>query len=141
MAAEHPLRPLRTPTRGFTLIEALVALLLLCLGVLGVAAMHGRAVQYAVDAEDRNRAAVLANEMASLMWASRTTSTSSLPSGALTAWQTRVADPTASGLPNASGAVGAPDTDGAALITITWRPPSRPSSAGSFSYSTRVVLP
>jgi len=28
-----------------------------------------------------------------------------------------------------------------ATITISWRPPSRPSSAGNLQYITKVVLP
>ena len=54
--AHPPVRP-----RGVTLIESLVALLVLSFGVMGVVALQGRALQYAVDAEDRNRAALLAD--------------------------------------------------------------------------------
>lgn len=143
----NPLRPGRGQ-RGMSLIEALIALLLLCVGVLGMAALHGRSVQYAVDAEDRNRAAILANELVSLMWAARTTNKDELPTSTVSNWQTRVADATASGLPNAAGTVAARDANGVTKVTITWRPPSRPvcsggvtSSCGDFSYVTKVALP
>ena len=125
------------PQRGATLIEVLVALLILSFGVLGVAALHGRAIQYAIDAEDRNRAALLANELASAMWLARSTS---LASATVSAWQTRVSTATASGLPNGSGAV-ATDGAGLATITVTWRPPSRPVAAGNLHYVTKVLLP
>jgi type IV pilus assembly protein PilV len=127
--------------KGVSLIEALIALLLLCVGLLGIAGMHGRAVQYAVDGEDRNRAAILANEMVSLMWASRTNDKANLPSGTVTAWQARVTDAATSGLPNASSTIDSPDTNGVTKITISWRPPSRPSASGSFTYVTKVALP
>lgn len=135
-----PFRPLRLPPRsqrGSTLVEVLIALLVLSVGVIGMAALHGRAIQYAIDAEDRNRAALLANELASQMWLARSTS---LASGVVSAWQTRVATASASGLPNGSGSV-TTDAAGVATITITWRPPARPSSAGNLQYVTQVLLP
>lgn len=125
------------PQRGITLLEGLIALLLLSFGVMGMAALHARAIQYALDAEDRNRAALLANELASLMWLAQS---SSLPSATVTAWQTRVATPTASGLPNGSGSV-ATDAAGVATITISWRPPNLPSGSGNQQYITKVLLP
>ncbi|PXW96261.1 type IV pilus assembly protein PilV [Sphaerotilus hippei] len=127
----------RRHQRGVSLIEALIAFLLLSIGVLGMAALHARAIQYAVDGEDRNRAALLASELSSQMWTARTTS---LPAATITAWTTRVQTPTASGLPNATATVGTPDANGVVSITITWRPPARPSNEGSFRYITKVAL-
>ncbi|BDI04681.1 hypothetical protein CATMQ487_16510 [Sphaerotilus microaerophilus] len=119
------------------MVEVLTALLILSLGVLGMAALHSRAMQYSLDAEDRNRAALLANELATTMWLVQSTS---LASTTLTAWQTKVSTQSSGGLPNGSGAVST-DAAGVATITITWRPPSRPSSAGSLQYVTKVLLP
>jgi type IV pilus assembly protein PilV len=118
-------------------LEVLVALLLLSLGVIGMAALHARAIQYALDAEDRNRAALLANELSSTMWLNRSTT---VASATLTSWQTQVSTVTGNGLPNGSGSVSV-DGSGVATITISWRPPSRPSSAGNLQYITKVVLP
>ena len=70
-SAMHSPRPgaeRRRPARGVSLIEVLVALLVLSIGVLGLAALHGRALQHAVDAEDRLRAALLAERLGSEMW-------------------------------------------------------------------------
>ncbi len=141
MAADlSPLHRTRTVRprrlRGVTLIEALIALLLLSFGLLGLGIMHGRAVQYSVDSQDRNRAATLAEELAGAMWAARTVS---LPSTTISAWQSRVTSPTATGLPNASGSVSV--SGSVATITITWRPPSRASASGNFQYVTKVALP
>lgn len=131
--SRRPPRP-----RGFTLIEALIALLVLSFGVLGLAALQGRAIQRAVDAEDRNRAALLADQIISEMWLRGTTS---LPAAVVSAWQARVADSAGAGLPGASGSVGTPDTLGVVTVTIRWRPPTRASSDGDLVYRTKVVIP
>ena len=73
--------------RGTTLIEVLIAFLLLSIGLLGVAALHARALQYGVDGQDRTRAAMLANELVSSIWANRSNPPSST---VITAWQTKV---------------------------------------------------
>jgi type IV pilus assembly protein PilV len=124
--------------RGSSLIEVLIAFLLLSVGMMGMAAMHGRAIQYSVDGQDRTRAALLASEMVSLMWAKRSNAPSNTD---IAAWQSKVTSATASGLPNASGTVSTPDANGIVTITITWRPPNRSSSEGNFKYVTRAALP
>jgi type IV pilus assembly protein PilV len=123
---------------GFTLIETLVALLVLSFGVMGLVALQGRAVQYAVDAEDRNRAALLADELVSTMWLSRTVT---LPSATVDLWTARVQDASASGLPQASASVSGPDALGVVTVTVRWRPPSRKAAQGDLVYMTKVALP
>ncbi|WP_338414199.1 type IV pilus modification protein PilV [uncultured Sphaerotilus sp.] len=127
-----------TRARGFTLLETLVALLVLSFGVMGLIALQGRALQYAVDAEDRNRAALLADELVSLMWLSRTVT---LPSATVASWTAQVQNAAASGLPQASATVSDPDALGVVTITIRWRPPSRKAASGDLVYSTKVVVP
>ncbi|WP_184592340.1 type IV pilus modification protein PilV [Pseudomonas nitroreducens] len=56
---------------GFSMIEVLVALLLICIGVLGMVAMQGRTIQYNVDATQRSNAAMLANELLETMRSNR----------------------------------------------------------------------
>ena len=134
----------RSPTftrprpRGFTLIETLVALLVLSFGVIGLVALQGRALQYAIDAEDRNRASLLADELVSAMWLSRTVT---LPAATVTRWKAQVQDAAASGLPQASATVSDPDALGVVTITINWRPTSRKSASGDLTYTTKVVIP
>jgi type IV pilus assembly protein PilV len=120
------------------LIEVLVALLVFSIGLLGIVGLQARAIQLSVDSEDRSRAALLANEIVSQMWALRTTS---LPAGTVEAWQARVQDPAVSGLPNSDGNVSEPDGDGVVTVTITWRSPARPDADVENRYFTRVVLP
>ncbi|WP_281687546.1 type IV pilus modification protein PilV [Pseudomonas citronellolis] len=61
----------RRQSSGFSLIEVLVALLLICIGVLGMVAMQGRTVQYTQDSVQRSTAAMLANEMLETMRSNR----------------------------------------------------------------------
>ena len=140
-SAMHSPRPgaeRRRPARGVSLIEVLVALLVLSIGVLGLAALHGRALQHAGDAEDRLRAALLAERLGSEMWLRGSVS---LPASVIATWQAQVQDTATHGLPNATGTVGTPDSGGGVTITVRWRPPSRDAALGSHQYQTRVVLP
>lgn len=55
------------PMAGFSLVEVLVALLITCIGVLGMLAMQGRTISYAQDTVLRSHAAELADELMELM--------------------------------------------------------------------------
>lgn len=119
--------PMKTgPARrqaGMTLIEVLVAVLIFSLGILGLIGLQSRAVQFSVSAEDTNRAAMLAGDIVGTMWAQ---GTASVAPADYAAWQARVADPRASGLPNGVGQV---DVAGSlATITIRWRANNAASS-------------
>ncbi|KSW26172.1 hypothetical protein AOX63_21260 [Pseudomonas sp. ADP] len=57
--------------KGFSLIETMVALLIICIGILGLVALQGRAVQYANENAQRNNAAMLANDLIELMRSNR----------------------------------------------------------------------
>jgi type IV pilus assembly protein PilV len=120
---------------GFTLIEVLISILIFSLGVLGTIALQARAAQFATQNGDRSRASLLANEMVSTMWAAQTISPSN---SVVSSWQTMVATPTVSGLPNGAGSIAT--SASSATITITWKAPSAATSAASASYSTTVVI-
>ena len=120
---------------GAGLIEVLVSILIFSFGILGLVALHARGTQLSIDAEDRNRAALLANEIATEMW---TMQSVNLTAAAIEAWQARVANAQASGLPQGAGNVVV--NGNVADITVTWRPPSR--AAGDASrLTTQVVMP
>ncbi|RYF82849.1 MAG: type IV pilus modification protein PilV [Comamonadaceae bacterium] len=125
--------PHRPRQRGFALIEVLVSVLLLSLGVLGLIGLQARTMEMSGEAEDRNRAAMLADDVASMMWMQHSVT---LSSAALTAWQNSVT----AQLPNGAGTVTTVAGKADAVdVTITWRPPARATGDGS-TLNTRVIL-
>lgn len=52
---------------GFSLIEVLVAVVLTCIGLLGMVALQGRALQYIQDSAQRNTAAALASDLVEMI--------------------------------------------------------------------------
>lgn len=56
-----------TDSRGFSMIEVLVALLVIAIGVLGAVALQGRAVQANVEAYQRSQALMMVEDMVSRM--------------------------------------------------------------------------
>jgi len=66
----------RRRAAGFTLIEILVALLVLAIGLLGVAAMQLRGLNYSHDAYLRSQISVLAYDMSDRMRLNRTAAAS-----------------------------------------------------------------
>lgn len=133
----HTLRR-RHAQSGLAILEVLIAVLLFSLGILGLLGLQARAVSFSIDAEDRNRAALLANDAASTMWLKKSVT---LSAAELAAWQARVSATSVSGLPGGQGSVaGVTGTTNSADITITWHRPSRDSAQDS-NFTTRVVLP
>jgi type IV pilus assembly protein PilV len=137
LSRRFPTRPLlRSSQHGMALIEVLVSLLIFAFGVLGLIGLESRAINFSVDAEDRNRAALLANEISSSMWL---TGSVTVSTAALAAWNTQASTPTAAGLPNGvvtitpvAGSTNSTD------IAITWTPPSHATVS---TLTTRVILP
>ena len=136
------MKTIRQRQRGAALLEALVAVLLFSFGILGIVALQAKSAQISVDSEDRTRAALLAGELASAMWAQQTTS---LPTADVTAWKARVADATAAGLPGGAGSVDVDATTKLAVITITWKAPWKGTNASgtvdASTYVTQVMIP
>lgn len=124
---------------GFLLIEALIAIAIFSIGLLGLVAMQAKAVQFSVDAEDRNHAALLASEIVSTMWAQQTVDTSSLTTE-IGAWQTRVKTTLPPYGDTVTADVSAADSDGVVTVTIGWTPVTI-RQAVRRSYVTQVVMP
>lgn len=123
------------PARGLSLIEVLVVLVLFSFGLLGLVGLQARTTQLAANAEDSNRAALLAGELAATMWNSRSVT---LDPAVLSAWQTRVADSAGRGLPGGQGTVDV--TGNVARITVSWTPPQQQGQS-AFRYVTEVLVP
>jgi type IV pilus assembly protein PilV len=123
--------------RGVAMIEVLVAVLLFSLGILGLMGLQAQAIKYSVEAEDRNRAALLANEIASAMWLSNSVTID--PEAGTPSWNDRANLV----LPKAVVEIDAEATvTNSANVTITWTPPQRSTTEAATSrLTTRVTLP
>jgi type IV pilus assembly protein PilV len=136
-------KPRRSAERGMALMEVLVSILIFAFGLLGLIGLEASAIHYSADAEDRNRAALFAGEVASSMWINNSVT----PTAAqLTTWNTNIANTTTqTGLP--SGALTITPTAGttnSADITITWIPTTDKANAhlaATRQLTTRVILP
>lgn len=133
---KRTLQSARRMQQGVTLLEVLVSLLIFSIGILGMVALQARAVQYSVDAEDRTRAAAVANEIVSTMWSQGVLD---LPSTTITAIETRVKD-APDGLPNAAVAV-AGAASGVATVTVRWKSPAKRAADPESVYITQVAMP
>lgn len=134
------MKPKQRTSRGVTLIEVLVSLLLFSLSILGLVALQARATAFSIDAEDRNRAAVLANELISTMWLN---GSAALPKTTIDAWKEKVKSPAAGGLnvpADADPSISPDPSTGATVITIRWKAPNKTSSDDVSQYTTSVVI-
>lgn len=127
----------RRRQQGFTLLEVLVAMLLTFVGLMGMLQIHGRAIGVAIDATERNQAALMAGELTALMWANNT---ATLDSAVLDNWKTtRLQNEDISGLRAAELTVSDPDANGVVLITIRWTSVTHQGQASR--YVTEMVIP
>jgi type IV pilus assembly protein PilV len=55
-------------SRGFVLLDAVIAILIFSIGILGMVALQGTAVALAGDAQYRSNAAMLADQVIAQMW-------------------------------------------------------------------------
>lgn len=70
MAKRSPSAPCKR-TEGFSVIEVLIALVVVCIGVLGMAALQGKTLRYTNEAGNRNAAAMLATDLIEMMRSNR----------------------------------------------------------------------
>jgi type IV pilus assembly protein PilV len=130
-----PLQPTRRrAARGLSMIEVLVAIVLISFGILGLVSLQARAAQYSVSAEDSQRAALLAGEIATTMWGANSVT---LNADVVDAWVDRVTDPAVAGLPNATGTIAV--NGNVARITVQWRA-NHASTGQENRYVTDVVI-
>lgn len=135
MAVDVSRRARRRPaaSRGVALVEVMVGLLIFLVGVLGIIGLQAKAIQFTVQAEDRSRAALMANELVAQMWAQQSTA---LSKDDMDKWKARVA----AALPGASTDVST-DT-GVTRIQIQWKSPkATKADTASSQYVTQVALP
>lgn len=131
---------IRRSKRGMALLEALVSILIVSFGILGLMGLEASAIHFAEDAENRTRASLLANDIASTLLLS-TTITQGIAQN-LANWQAALANQQKLGLPNATLTVTpVAGTTNSADVVITWRPHTDPSTSQPRRLTTRVTQP
>jgi len=123
---------------GMTLIEVMVSIVLVAIGLVGLLGLLATSMQNSEDAQDRNRAAVLANELTSAMWIYGSTNVSAGPLAAYYAtWQATASDPTnGKGLYQGNANAVPNNATGPVTITITWSSPHKQQPLASNTYNT-----
>jgi len=123
--------------RGFTLVEALVALVVLSLGLLGVAAMQLKSLQSAHAGYQRAAASLAAQDAVELLWAAfEDGQCHDLDGGIETAWANRW-QAIIPGLETDIADDGSGDC--VFTVTLTWSDSRLDGGASqSFSYTTRL---
>lgn len=119
--------------RGGTLIEALIAVLLFSIGVLGLIGLQSKAIGMSNDVDDRNRAALLADEVIAYMWQIDSVS---IGNGDMLTWKSKVQTQLPNGAYEIKPVSGKAKT---ADVVITWYQPARGASDPD-QLSTRVTL-
>jgi type IV pilus assembly protein PilV len=131
-----PLLPRPTRTRGFALLEVLVALLVTGVGVLGVVGLQGAMTRAQTSTTFRGEAAYLAQQLIGGMWVDRVHltdyATASCGAGCED-WQHRVA----SRLPSGTSTVTVDAATGAVTIDIRWTAPGQ--AQNRFTTATTIV--
>jgi type IV pilus assembly protein PilV len=122
--------------RGVALLESMMALLIFSVGLLGLLGLEARVMSTSTNSENRNRAAMLAGEVASQMWLSNTVAPTTTAYNNLIS---NAGDQTQGGVPGGIiSVVAVPTTTNAADVTVTWQ---EKSDANVSTLTTRVILP
>jgi len=128
--------------RGFTLIEALIALLVLSIGMLGVAAMQLKALQGAHAAYQRSIASLAAQDAQERLWSELAAKgsleclTSGEVSGALADWKVAGWNDFLPGFSQSSSISPASGCDFS--ITVKWTEKRFGESVETFPYTVRL---
>ena len=131
---------------GFLLIEALVAMLIFSLGILGLVALQAVVIKETSNAQYRVEASLFTNQLIAQMWAedkaNLATNFSSPDGQRYLAWQAAVAATGSGGLPNAAAQ---PPTvvfgaNNQVTITIFWQLPGAVAGSPFHQHVTMTQL-
>lgn len=150
-------RPPRTPIRtrrhqgGVMLLEALIAILIFSIGILGVVGLQATAVKQSTEARYRSEAAHLAEQLIGTMWTSNrqlaalqtqfNTCADAATCSGYQAWFTRVRA-TLPGVVAASPTEPSVSVDGTGIVTITlfWRSPGDSAAEGPHRFDVQAQI-
>lgn len=118
---------------GTTLIEIMIAMLLLSVGLLGLVGLHARSLQTTVDAENRGNSALLINELVTAMWLSHSNTNNTAVQNAFNNWKGLLP-------PGAAYSISAPDSLGAVVVTVTWTAPGQQSASQTVTNQTFTTV-
>ncbi len=115
---------MRSTSKGFSLIEVLVAMTIFSVGLLGLLGMYAHSVTGYSDAKYRTDAALLADSLINDIWVNRANMTTYAYAGgtASTAVQLWLNDVKAS-LPNGNATITVGGNPVQVNVTVSWQPP------------------
>jgi type IV pilus assembly protein PilV len=117
----------RRKVRGFTLVEVLIALIVLSIGLLGIAAMYVETLRANRSALSRTQAIALASDLADRIRSNRVPANNYTGTGVnaraiadLAAWEAQVADQLPGGDASVTFRAGTATTPSQYMIQVTW---------------------
>lgn len=138
--------PANKPESGFLLIEALIAILIFSLGILGLVALQAVVIKETTDAQYRVEASMFTNQLIAQMWAedkvNLATNFASPNGPRYLAWRADVVTAANGGLPNAAAQ---PPTvvfgaNNQVTITIFWQLPGAVAGTPFHQHATTTQL-
>jgi len=143
----------RRRQRGSFLLEALVAVLVISLGIMGLVGLQARAMQNVDDAQFRGEAAFLASDVLGRMWSTdqATLEAQFNTGGGVGTPYDEFKNVVHARLPGASAIAGNPDVvvtprfgsivNGYdVVITVRWKPPGEAAGSPSHNFVTSAVV-
>lgn len=129
--------PQRVDQSGVMLLEALIAILIFSIGILGIVGLQGTAVKQATDARFRSDASILANQLFGTMWlGDRNVATMQAQfntgNAGYNTWKTTVVGTLPGAAANPPSV--AVDANGVVTVTVRWLAPSEPAGTAAHQY-------